>query len=200
MSQPCHVVTDGEGRSSRSGQFAMSGTSRANTRFGSDVAALAAVAGPAAASRVGWAPGGNPGLGRRSGRLCGAGRGGFRRLFFEHPQPMWVLDAETRALPRRQRCRRRQVRVLRRGVRGADHRRLRRDVALLAVDFVRARAGKSAFSGPATACVTAGSSTSRSPPWPTEFDGRPGILTLINDVTERNRLDGSCARAPSATR
>ena len=112
----------------------------------------------------------------------------FRRVFFEHPQPMWVLDAETQRFLAVN-----DAAVAKYGYSAEEFAALtiaviRRDVAHLAVDFNRARAGKSAFSARHrlrdgrlidVEVITVAQ----------EFDGRPGILTLINDVTERNRLD-----------
>lgn len=95
MSQPCHVVTEGEGRSSRSGQFVTSGTSRATPvsartsrpwpRSPALQRLLESVGLPAAT------------LDSAAGLDAFVGRveAGFRGLFVENPQPMWVLDADT---------------------------------------------------------------------------------------------------------
>jgi diguanylate cyclase (GGDEF)-like protein/PAS domain S-box-containing protein len=112
----------------------------------------------------------------------------FRRLFFKNPQPMWVLDAETRRFLAVN-----EAAVAKYGYSAEEFGALtiaaiRRDVAHLAVDFNRARLRKTAFNARHRLrdgrLIDVELTTV-----PQEFDGRPGILTLINDVTERNRLD-----------
>jgi diguanylate cyclase (GGDEF)-like protein/PAS domain S-box-containing protein len=112
----------------------------------------------------------------------------FRQLFYQNPQPMWILDAVTgRFLAVN------DASVLKYGysaeeflaMSGSD---LRRDPAQFASDFSRVR------EAPATIRahhrlrdgriidveMTAG---------PQDFNGRPAVLTIVNDVTERNRLE-----------
>jgi diguanylate cyclase (GGDEF)-like protein/PAS domain S-box-containing protein len=117
-----------------------------------------------------------------------ANEASFRRVFFEHPQPMWVLDATTHRFLAVN-----DAAVAKYGYSAEEFAALtvaviRHDTAHLAAEFTRARAGKSAFSARhrlrdgrlidvEIATVVH------------EFDGRPGILVLINDVTERRRLD-----------
>ncbi len=112
----------------------------------------------------------------------------FRRLFFKNPQPMWVLDAETQRFLAVN-----DAAVAKYGYSAEEFGALtiaaiRRDVAHLAVDFNRARAGKTAYNARHRLrdgrLIDVELTTVAQ-----EFDGRPGILTLINDVTERKRLD-----------
>ena len=100
------------------------------------------------------------GIGRRHKSALVASEARFRRVFLEHPQPMWVLDAETQRFLAVN-----DAAVARYGYSAEEFAALtiavlRRDVAHLAVDFNRARAGKRP-SAPATACATDGRSTSR---------------------------------------
>jgi diguanylate cyclase (GGDEF)-like protein/PAS domain S-box-containing protein len=112
----------------------------------------------------------------------------FRQLFYQSPQPMWVLDGETgRFLAVN------DAAVAKYGYSaeeflGMTGGELRRDPARYANDFARGMAG------PVTVHthhrlrdgrlidveIAAG---------PQEFNGRPAILSIINDVTERNRLE-----------
>jgi diguanylate cyclase (GGDEF)-like protein/PAS domain S-box-containing protein len=117
-----------------------------------------------------------------------ANEASFRRVFFEHPQPMWVLDATTyRFLAVN------DAAVAKYGYSAEEFAALtmdviRRDAAHLAVDFNRAQTGKSAFKARHRLrdgrVIDVEVATVAQ-----EFDGRPGILVLINDVTECHRLD-----------
>jgi PAS domain S-box-containing protein len=117
-----------------------------------------------------------------------ANEASFRRVFFEHPQPMWVLDATTQRFLAVN-----DAAVAKYGYSAEEFAALtmdviRRDAAHLAVEFNRAGAGKTAFNAHHRLrdgrLIDVEVTTVAQ-----EFDGRPGILTLINDVTERNRLD-----------
>jgi diguanylate cyclase (GGDEF)-like protein/PAS domain S-box-containing protein len=112
----------------------------------------------------------------------------FRRLFYENPQPMWVLDAETQRFLAVN-----DAAVAKYGYSAEEFAALtitalRHDPARLAVDFNRARTRRTAFKARhrlrdgrlIDVEITA---------MPEEFDGRPGILSIANDVTERNRLE-----------
>jgi diguanylate cyclase (GGDEF)-like protein/PAS domain S-box-containing protein len=111
----------------------------------------------------------------------------FRRLFYENPQPMWVLDAETRRFLAVN-----DAAIARYGysaeefaAQSADA--LRPDTERFHADFARAmretatiRAKHRLRDGRIIDVeITAG---------PQEFNGRPAMLSIINDVTERNRL------------
>ena len=112
----------------------------------------------------------------------------LRRLFHENPQPMWVTDAETQrflvvndAAVDKYGYSAEEFAALTIAV-------LRNDAVHLALDVHPARGGRTAYKARhrlrdgrfIDVEVTAVAQ---------EFGGRPGILTLINDVTERNRLD-----------
>ncbi|MGD1034798.1 MAG: diguanylate cyclase [Candidatus Dormibacteria bacterium] len=112
----------------------------------------------------------------------------FRRLFYENPQPMWVLDAETQRFLAVN-----DAAVDKYGYSAEEFAVLTitalwHDATQLAVDFNRARTRKTAFKArhhlrdgrPIDVEMTF---------MPEEFDGRPGILSIVNDVTERNRLE-----------
>ena len=111
----------------------------------------------------------------------------FRRLFFEGPQPMWVLDGETGRFLLVN-----QAAVAKYGYSAEEFAAmegssLRRDPAQYAVDFSRALAGPAAITARhrlrdgrlIDVELTSG---------PQEFEGRPALLTIVNDVTERNRM------------
>ena len=128
------------------------------------------------------------GIGRHREGAFVANEASFRRVFFEHPQPMWVLDATTRRFLAVN-----DAAVAKYGYSAEEFAALtiaviRRDTAHLAVDFNRAWAGKSAFSARHRLrdgrLIDVEIATVAH-----EFDGRPGFLVLINDVTERHRLD-----------
>ena len=117
-----------------------------------------------------------------------AGEASFRRVFFEHPQPMWVLDATTRRFLAVN-----DAAVAKYGYSAEEFAALtiaviRPDLVHLAVEFNRGRAGKSVFSARHRLhdgrFIDVEIATVAH-----EFEGRPGILVLINDVTERHRLD-----------
>ena len=117
-----------------------------------------------------------------------ANEASFRRVFFEHPQPMWVLDATTQRFLAVN-----DAAVAKYGYSAEEFAALtiavlRRDAAHLAVDFNRARTGKTAYNARHRLrdgrLIDVEVSTVAQ-----EFDDRPGILVLINDVTERHRLD-----------
>jgi diguanylate cyclase (GGDEF)-like protein/PAS domain S-box-containing protein len=129
---------------------------------------------------------------RESCRRCevalSASEARFRRLFFENPQPMWVLDSETQGFLAVN-----DAAVAKYGYSPEEFATLtittlRHDAAHLAVDFNRARLGKTAFRARhrlrdgrvIDVEITA---------MPQEYDGRPAILSIVNDVTERNRLE-----------
>ena len=127
-------------------------------------------------------------IGRRREGAPVSSEKGFRRLFFENPQAMWVLDAQTQAFLAVN-----DAAVARYGYSADEFAALtiaavRHDAAHLAVDFARARTGRTAYSARhhlmdgrvidvdvTTAAL--------------DFAGRPAVLSLIHDVTERNRLD-----------
>jgi diguanylate cyclase (GGDEF)-like protein/PAS domain S-box-containing protein len=116
------------------------------------------------------------------------GEAGFRRLFFENPQPMWVLDAKTECFLAVN-----DAAVEKYGYSAEEFAELtigalRHDAAHLVVDLNKARTGRAAYSARhhlrdgrlIEVEITA---------VPLKFDGRPALLTLVNDVTARNRLD-----------
>ena len=127
-------------------------------------------------------------VGRRGEGTLPSGEAGFRRLFFENPQAMWVLDGETQGFLAVN-----DAAIAMYGYSAEEFAAMtiaviRHDAAHLALDFSRARTGRAAFSArhhlrdgrvidvEATTVAL-------------EFTGRPGILEFICDVTERNRLD-----------
>ncbi len=112
----------------------------------------------------------------------------LHRLFHENPQPMWVTDAETQRFLAVN-----DAAVDKYGYSAEEFAALtiavlRNDGAHPALDVRQARAGRTAYKARhrlrdgrfIDVEVTAVAQ---------ELAGRPGILTLINDVTERNRLD-----------
>jgi diguanylate cyclase (GGDEF)-like protein/PAS domain S-box-containing protein len=127
-------------------------------------------------------------IGRRGEVAPVASEAGFRRLFFEHPQAMWVLDAETRSFLAVN-----DAAVATYGYSAEEFAALtiaavRPDATHLAVDFGRARTGKAAFS--ARHHLRDGRVIDvEVTTVPLEFSERPAVLSLIYDVTERNRLD-----------
>ncbi len=117
-----------------------------------------------------------------------ASEAGFPGLFFENPMPMWVLDAETQSFLAVN-----DAAVAKYGYSAEEFALLpitaiRPDAAHFAVDFNRARTGRAAFSArhhlrdERVIDVEVTTVTLK-------FGGRTGLLSLINDVTERNRLD-----------
>ena len=126
--------------------------------------------------------------GQRGEGAPAASEAGFRRLFFQSPQSMWVVDAETQGFLAVN-----DAAIATYGYSAEEFADLtiaavRPDVARLAVDFARSRRGKGAFSARhhlrdgRVIDVEVTTVALR-------FAGRPGILSLVNDVTERNRLD-----------
>jgi diguanylate cyclase (GGDEF)-like protein/PAS domain S-box-containing protein len=112
----------------------------------------------------------------------------FRRLFYENPQPLWVIDAATERFLAVN-----DAAVAKYGYSVEEFKALtiavlRRDAARLDVDLSRARTGRVAYK--ARHRLRDGSLIDvEVTAVPQEFDGHAGILTLVNDVTERNRLD-----------
>jgi diguanylate cyclase (GGDEF)-like protein/PAS domain S-box-containing protein len=111
----------------------------------------------------------------------------FRRLFYENPQPMWVLDAETRRFLAVN-----EAAIARYGysaeefaAQSADA--IRPDTERFHADFARAMRETATISAKhrlrdgriIDVEITAG---------PQEFNGRRALLSIVNDVTERNRL------------
>ncbi len=117
-----------------------------------------------------------------------ASEAGFHRLFFENPMPMWVLDAETQNFLAVN-----DAAVDKYGYSAEEFALLpitaiRLDAAHFALDLDRARTGRAAFSARhhlRDGRVIDVEVTTVA----LEFGGRPGLLSLVNDVTERNRLD-----------
>ncbi len=113
---------------------------------------------------------------------------GFRTLFFENPQAMWVIDAETQLFLAVNDAAIATYGYSAEEFAGLTIAAIRHDAAHLAVDFGRARAERSAFSArhhrrddrlidvEVTTVTLA-------------FAGHAGVLELIHDVTDRNRLD-----------
>jgi diguanylate cyclase (GGDEF)-like protein/PAS domain S-box-containing protein len=111
----------------------------------------------------------------------------FRRLFYENPLPMWVIDGETQRFVTVN-----DAAVAKYGYSAEEFMArtattVRRDAAQWATDLGRALAGATTISARhrlrdgrlIDVEVTAG---------PQEFNGRPAILSIINDVTDRNRM------------
>jgi diguanylate cyclase (GGDEF)-like protein/PAS domain S-box-containing protein len=111
----------------------------------------------------------------------------FRRLFFHNPQPMWVIDAETQRFLLVN-----DAAVAKYGYSAEEFTArtasaLRRDASQWAIDFGKAKAGSVTLSARhrlrdgrlIDVEITTG---------PQEWEGRPTILSIVNDVTERNRL------------
>ena len=111
----------------------------------------------------------------------------FRRLFFDNPQPMWVIDVQTErfllvndAACAKYGYSREEFAELTAGA-------VRRDAAQWAVDLGKARKRNTSMNARhrlrdgrvIDVEITTG---------PQEFEGRPAILSIMNDVTERNRL------------
>ena len=117
-----------------------------------------------------------------------AGEDLFRLLFYENRQPMWVIDAETQRFLAVN-----DAAVAKYGYSAEEFQALtiavlRGDAVHLDLDVSRARAGGTGYK--ARHRLQDGSLIDVEVTAVTqEFDGRPGILTLVNDVTERNRLD-----------
>jgi diguanylate cyclase (GGDEF)-like protein/PAS domain S-box-containing protein len=127
-------------------------------------------------------------IGRRGEVAPVASEAGFRRLFFENPQAMWVLDAETQSFLAVN-----DAAIATYGYSAEEFAALtiaavRPDATHLAVDFGRARTGRAAFS--ARHHLRDGRVIDvEVTTVPLEFSERPAVLSLIYDVTERNRLD-----------
>jgi diguanylate cyclase (GGDEF)-like protein/PAS domain S-box-containing protein len=127
-------------------------------------------------------------IGRRGEVAPLAGEAGFRRLFFENPQAMWVLDAETQSFLAVN-----DAAIAAYGYSAEEFAALtiaavRPDATHLAVDFGRAQTGRAAFS--ARHHLRDGRVIDvEVTTVPLEFSERPAVLSLIYDVTERNRLD-----------
>jgi diguanylate cyclase (GGDEF)-like protein/PAS domain S-box-containing protein len=127
-------------------------------------------------------------IGRRGEVAPVASEAGFRRLFFENPQAMWVLDAETQSFLAVN-----DAAIATYGYSAEEFAALtiaavRPDATHLAVDFGRARTGRAAFS--ARHHLRDGRVIDvEVTTVPLEFSERPTVLSLIYDVTERNRLD-----------
>jgi diguanylate cyclase (GGDEF)-like protein/PAS domain S-box-containing protein len=111
----------------------------------------------------------------------------FRRLFFDNPQPMWVIDIETEhfVLVNDAACAkygysREEFAELPAGA-------VRRDAAQWAVDLGKARTRNTSLNARHRLrdgrVIDVEISTG-----PQDFGGRPAILSIIMDVTERNRL------------
>jgi diguanylate cyclase (GGDEF)-like protein/PAS domain S-box-containing protein len=113
---------------------------------------------------------------------------GFRRLFFENPQAMWVLDAKTQGFLAVN-----DAAIAAYGYSAEEFAALtiaaiRHDPAHLAVDLGRARTGRTAFSTRhylRDGRVIDVEVTTVA----LKFARRRGVLSLVHDVTERNRLD-----------
>ena len=112
----------------------------------------------------------------------------FRRLFFENPQAMWVLDAKTHGFLAVN-----DAAIAAYGYSAEEFAALtiaviRHDAAHLAVDFGRARTGRTAFSTRHylrdERVIDVEVTTVA-----LKFARRRGVLSLVHDVTERNRLD-----------
>ena len=127
-------------------------------------------------------------VGRKGEGIPVASETEFRRLFFENPQAMWVLDAETHAFLAVN-----DAAIAAYGYSAEEFAALtiaviRHDAAHLAVDFGRARTGRTAFSTRHylrdERVIDVEVSTVA-----LKFAGRRAVLSLVHDVTERNRLD-----------
>ena len=111
----------------------------------------------------------------------------FRRLFFENPQPMWVIDVETQRFLVVNDAACAKYGYSREEFADLTAAAVRTDLAQWIVDLEKARAGNSTIharhrlrDGRAIDVeITTG---------PQDFRGRPAILSIINDITERNRL------------
>ncbi len=113
---------------------------------------------------------------------------GFHRLFFENPTPMWVLDAETQSFLAVNDAAVDKYGYSAEEFAGLAIAAIRPDAAHFAADLDRARAGGAPFSARhhlQNERVIDVEVTTVS----LQFAGRPALLSLINDVTERNRLD-----------
>ena len=112
----------------------------------------------------------------------------YRRIFLESPLPMWVLDAQTQRFLAVN-----HAAVARYGYSAEEFAALsitalRQDGAHLPIDIHGARAGRATYTArhrlrdgrQIDVEVTAVGQ---------EFDGRPAVLSIVNDVTERNRLE-----------
>ncbi|MGA2284596.1 MAG: bifunctional diguanylate cyclase/phosphodiesterase [Candidatus Dormibacteria bacterium] len=113
---------------------------------------------------------------------------GFRGLFVENPQPMWVLDADTGRFVAVNRAAVAKYGYSAEEFAGLTAAALRPDPGLLAAQLVWARSQRMAIRAQhrlkdgrlIDVELTAS---------PLEFFGRPAILAVVNDVTERNRLE-----------
>ncbi len=116
-----------------------------------------------------------------------ASEDGFRRLFFQNPQPMWVIDGETQRFLAVN-----DAAVAKYGYSAEEFAArtasvVRRDASQWAVDLGKAMAGRVNLTARhrlrdgrlIDVEITTG---------PQEWGGRRAILSIINDVTERNRM------------
>ncbi len=111
----------------------------------------------------------------------------FHRLFFENPQPMWVIDVETQRFLLVNDAACAKYGYSREEFAEMTAATIRRDAAQWAIDLGKARAKTSTLTARhrlrdgrvIDVEITTG---------PQEFEGRPAILSIISDVTERNRL------------
>jgi diguanylate cyclase (GGDEF)-like protein/PAS domain S-box-containing protein len=111
----------------------------------------------------------------------------FRRLFFENPQPMWMIDTETERFLLVNDAACAKYGYSREEFAEMTASAIRRDSAQWAADLRRSRTRNSTMHARhllrdgrlIDVEVTTG---------PQDFQGRPTILSIISDVTERNRL------------
>ena len=111
----------------------------------------------------------------------------FRRLFFENPQPMWVIDTETERFLLVNDAACTKYGYSPEEFAGMTASAVRRDAAQWAVDLRKASTRKSTVHARHRLrdgrIIDVEVATG-----PQDFQGRPSILSIINDVTERNRL------------
>jgi diguanylate cyclase (GGDEF)-like protein/PAS domain S-box-containing protein len=111
----------------------------------------------------------------------------FRRLFFDNPQPMWVIDTETERFLLVNDAACAKYGYSREEFAELTASAVRRDAAQWAVDLGKARTRNTTLNARhrlrdgrvIDVEITTG---------PQDFGGRPAILSIIMDVTERNRL------------
>jgi diguanylate cyclase (GGDEF)-like protein/PAS domain S-box-containing protein len=111
----------------------------------------------------------------------------FRQLFYENPQPMWVIDTETRRFVAVN-----DAAVAKYGYSAAEFASLTIDAIRLDPrldrDFGRATSGRARFS--ARHRLSSGELIDvEVVAAPTRIQGRRGILSIIDDVTARKRLE-----------
>jgi len=111
----------------------------------------------------------------------------FRRLFFENPQPMWVLDVETQRFLLVNDAACAKYGYSQEEFADLTAAAVRRDAAQWALDLEKARSAISTMNARHRLrdgrVIDVEINTG-----PQDFEGRPAILSIINDVTERNRL------------